>query len=153
VRKDVGTRRDEPDDEARLVQSEDEPVPRAERDQRHSGAEEGERRDDDERGEQPQQDVRRPSPNVRRTSAVVPPEPVAGASQLEGHRRDQEHSHEHVPREQRPDREDRHPLDGEKHDQDDRGDRGQALVAGGAGDLDWFRRHERAVNQRFLRRR
>ena len=66
---------------------------------------------------------------IARIAGVVTNEAVAGAAQFQDDRTDQQHSHEQVDREQRPQRDDRHADHGQQRDQNGAGRGGEALVA------------------------
>src|SRR5581483_1414576 len=126
----VDPRGGEPDDEARLVEPEDDPAGGAADEQRNACGEDERRRDDDDRrDDQPHQRVQRPLQPVRARAGVVAGEARAGRAELQGHRRHEHQPDEDVDREERPQEEDRHALRREQQDEHDRGRRGQPLVS------------------------
>ena len=121
--------RREPDDEARLVQAQHEAVLGAEDQQCDACREQRHRRGDDERGEHPQRQARRAFRPIDAAARVVAQEAPPRASELQRHRRDQQHPDEHVRRQHRPDRQDRHALRGKQNEQHRAGQGGETLVA------------------------
>jgi hypothetical protein len=109
------------DDEARLVQADDNPAA-TERDHQDAGAKNANRGQDKCRGNEETHDGRGWALHgVFTTALVVAHEPVAGGPELEQHRGDEEHPDEHVHRKEPPKEEERDALDSEKRYEEDGG--------------------------------
>ena len=104
----------DPDEEARLVQADERAVSLVEREQRYAGAENEQRRQHEHRRNQhPERNVRRAAQDVFLAALVVAQHAPAGAGELQGDDRDQQHPDEGMDCQERPDLEDRRSLDGE----------------------------------------
>ena len=143
VREEVHPEAPAPDDEAHLVQVEHEVRAVAGEEQDHPRREDGDRGDHEQGREQAQHQRRRSLLPVDPGAGVVAGEAVAGAAELEQHRRDQRHPDEHVRAQQVADQDDRDPLRDQEEREHDRGRAGEDLVALGAPETVGSRAHRR----------
>jgi hypothetical protein len=128
---DVHRHRTEPDDEARLVQSDDGPARLVEYDQEDSGDEQSDRRDDCYRcDEYAHNGMRGAAAHVLLAAEVVAKHPPGDAAELEPDDRNEEHADKHVHGHKGVDAEKSRTLNGEEDQKQGAHDRGQLLVSG-----------------------
>ena len=130
VRQDVHAHRAEPDDEARLVQTDDQSLLRPHEDdcdaraEQHGGRCDGQRCD-----HEPEQRVRRTTAQILRVAEVVARETPAGARELQEDRWQEHEPEEDVNRQPLADERDRRALGGEEDEEHEPVHARQTLVA------------------------